>query len=743
MVLPWGVAMAANGDIYFAQAPRNLVLRVRADGILQRVAGSLRSSDIGKVGDGGPALDAYIGFPRSVALDPTGNVYVGDSRARLRRIDAVTGIITTIAGNGTAGFSGDGGPAIAALLTQPSHLTSTSDGTIYFLDDNVRVRKITPGGIISTVAGNGTVGESGDGGPATSAQLNSPTQDGGDLAVDADGNLFILETEGARVRKVDARNGLITTFAATNAGGKPLQKPRAIAIDGSGNVYASESGSILKFDRDGRLVESWGTGHGFSEDGAEAKTALIGSPMGMTVAPNGDIIWSEESPSRLRRIVLSTGRIETIAGIAPGVIGIPGPATGAVFTSPWGDLSFAPSGDLFFADGNSYWIYRIRNGIVSTFAGTGMSSGFYEEGTATETNVNSPSGMETGPDGNLYFVNRMSVRWIDASGVVHRYAGAPTLCGFSGDGGPAGNALMCQPQNFVFDGHGDMFIADTNNNRIRRVDAVTKIITTVAGGSPRNGFEGYGRGSQCGDGGPAVEACLNTPIAVAVRDDGTMFIVDQYNNPSIRKVTPDGIITSVSDWPQLPKGLTVGPGQSIFANGGNRIFRVDGDRVRSIAGNGIHGFGGDGGPAGQARIAPGEAERSWGIAIDAEGNLFIHDAGNRRIRAVRYGAVLAPTNATIQANADGLLIRFIVLDPDGHTLPGIRVDVKSPATGPSCTLSAPFVITDSEGAASVTCIPNCHGGTYDVIGQPLGAASTTGVSFTNVSVPCRRRSVRH
>lgn len=741
MVSPWGIALAPNGDIYFAQASRNLVMRVRTDGILQRIAGSLRSADIGKLGDGGPALDAYIGFPRSVVLDPAGNVYVGDSRARIRRIDITTGIITTVAGNGTAGFSGDGGPAAAALLTQPTHLFSTPDGTIYFLDNNVRVRKITPDGIIDTVAGNGTVGESGDGGPATSAQLDTPIDDSGDVEVDADGNLYILETEGARVRKVDAKSGIITTFASSNARGKPFQKGRGIAIDSSGNVYVAERGAITKFDPAGHLIDSWGTGIGFSEDGAVAKQSLIGSPMSLEVAPNGDIIWADEEPSRLRKINLATGKLETLAGMAPEVIGVPGPASGVVFTSPWGDLALGPSGDLFFVDGNANWIYRISGGMVTKYAGSGTFGGIYEESPALGTAIVGPVGMKFGPDGLLYFVDKQTVRRIDANGIVHRYAGGSIFppCGLSGDGGPARTALLCQPNDFVFDSGGNMLIADTNNNRIRRVDALTGVMTSIAGSNPPNGFEHYGSGSLCGDGGAAKEACLNTPIALTVRDDGTIYFVDHYQTQFIRKITPNGIITSLPNWPQKPRKLILGPGQRLFANGGNLIMRVDDDRVRPVAGNGILGFGGDGGPALKASTASGEAEPAWGIAIDAEGNLFIHDAGNRRIRAVRFGALLAPANAKVQATANGAAIRATVFDSSDHILPGVRVDFTAPSTGPSCTLAKPFAITDANGVATTTCTPSCRGnGSFTITVRPLTASATASVTMYD-STLCRRR----
>ncbi|HEY3053174.1 MAG TPA: IPT/TIG domain-containing protein, partial [Thermoanaerobaculia bacterium] len=528
MVFPWGVAMAPNGDVYFTQVVRNLILRVRVDGILERVAGSLRSADTGSLGDGGPALDAFIAFPRSVVRDAAGNLYVGDARGRVRKIDAITGVITTIAGTGTAGFSGDGGPATQAQIIEPTHLFCRPDGTLYFLDDNVRVRRVTPDGIISTVAGNGTVGESGDGGPAVDAQLNSPFQDAGNLAVDADGNLFILETEGQRVRKVDATTGIITTFVSRDARGQPFNSARGLTIDGAGNVYVASIFNICKFDRAGRLIESWGNGHGFSEDGTDAKQVLLGSPQSIAIAPNGDIVYSDSSPTRLRRINLATGKLETIAGIAPNVIGIPGAALGAVFTSPWGDLAFLPSGDLLYADGNSNWIYRIdvRSGVIATFAGEGMFGSGYDESPAFNVNIGAPVALKTDARGYVYFADKQSVRSIDPSGIVHRIAGGKpgTPCALAGDGGPGRDALLCQPNDVNVDRQGNLYIADTNNNRIRRVDAQSGIITTIVGNGSLNGYEGYGRGAFCGDGGPALQACLNTPIAVAVRDDGTMYI---------------------------------------------------------------------------------------------------------------------------------------------------------------------------------------------------------------------------
>jgi hypothetical protein len=270
------------------------------------------------------------------------------------------------------------------------------------------------------------------------------------------------------------------------------------------------------------------------------------------------------------------------------------------------------------------------------------------------------------------------------------------------------------------------------------------VITTVAGSGATTGFEGYGRGTNCGDGGPATSACLNTPIGVAVRDDGTMFINAWFE---IRKVSPAGTISSLR-WPQTMK-LVVGPGQAIFAHGLYRIYREEHDAVRTLTGGNADGFSGDGGPATAARMATGEVETAQGLAIDAEGNLFFHDAGNRRIRVIRYGAVLAPPNATVQATViSDSTIRATVFDSAGQPAPGVRVDFTAPSGGRSCHFpnrsNTTGVITDSNGVAVTSCVPNCAGnGSFVVTAQPLTASATATVTMFDTSGPCRRRAVRH
>jgi hypothetical protein len=361
------------------------------------------------------------------ATDAAGNT--GTPATRTWMVDttppppSATGIISTVAGTGTSGFSGDGGPATAARLSAPRTMAADAAGNIYIVDtQNHRVRRVGTSGVIATIAGTGTSGYSGDGGPATSAQLNNP---------------------------------------------------HGIAVDGAGNVYVADS-------------------------------------------PN----------QRIRKIDTS-GRITTVAG------------TG-----------------------------------TSGYNGDGIA--------ATSARLNYPKGVEIGPDGLLYIAdaNNDRIRRIDASGIIATVAGTGSA-GFSGDGGAATSAQLNTPRNVTFDGTGNLYIADDLNCRVRRVDGAGRI-ATVAGSATC----GYG-----GDGGPATSARLGRARDVAVDPAGNLYIADEENH-RIRRVTPAGTMTT-------------------------------------FAGTGTSGFSGDGGPADAARIAG-----PRGVAVDFSGRVLIGDTGNHRIRRV-------------------------------------------------------------------------------------------------------------
>lgn len=233
-----GLEFDSEANLYIVDNSTYIVYRVHPDGAIERFAGA------GNVGggpnDGGPAVKGFFVFPRDIAVDGDDNVYIPDVNCRLRRVDR-NGVITTVAGTGTCGFSGDGGPATDAQIGEPTFLAADASD-VFFIDWNaMRVRRLhLADGTISTFAGNGAAGLSGDGGPAISASFNVSMADNGGLTLDPDGNVFLADDGNTRVRRIDRRTGLITTFCSTE------QNPRAVTFDRAGNLYVGYVGKITK-----------------------------------------------------------------------------------------------------------------------------------------------------------------------------------------------------------------------------------------------------------------------------------------------------------------------------------------------------------------------------------------------------------------------------------------------------------------------------------------------------------------
>jgi sugar lactone lactonase YvrE len=338
-------------------------------GTLLTVAGT---GALGFSGDGGPALQATLAVPRGVAVDAAGNLYIVEelNEGRVRKV-APDGTITTVAGGPKpAEGIGDGGPATAALLNTPHQLALDGTGNLYIAEFNGnRVRKVSPDGIITTVAGTGKDGFSGDGGPATEARLDHPFQ----LVVDAAGNLFIADAGGGRVRKVSPE-GIITTVAG---GGEPadgvgdggpataaaLYFPEGLAIDEDGNLFIAEYGDaqvegsgnrVRKVSPDGTITTCAGTGEaGFSGDGGKATEARIDRPIALAVDTDGNLLISDWGNYRVRK-VSPDGIITTVAGSDKKTFaGEGGPATEAGLRGPAG-LAIDAAGSLFIPDSGAF-----------------------------------------------------------------------------------------------------------------------------------------------------------------------------------------------------------------------------------------------------------------------------------------------------------------------------------------------------------------------------------------------------
>ncbi len=532
-----GVAVDAAGNIYFANFYR--IQKVTAStGIISTVAGN---GTQGFSGDGGVATSATLSIPAGVAVDAAGNIYIADSgNNRIRKVTAATGIISTVAGNGTNGFSGDGGVATLATLNNPRRLAVDTAGNIYFAD-NYRIRKVTAAtGIISTVAGNGTNGFSGDGGAATTAAFYS---DG--VSVDASGNIYITDSTNSRIRKVTAATGIITTVAGNGsvtyncdncaATTATLNNSSLVALDGTGNIYITDKYRIRKVTATTGMISTVaGNGtFGFSGDGGAATSASFSSASGVAVDAVGNIYIS--SSNRIRKVTATTGIISTVAGNGTtGFSGDGGDATSASLNSSAG-VAVDAAGNIYIADRANNRIRKVTaaTGIISTIAGNGTSGFSGDGGAAMSAKLNNPGGVAVDAAGNIYFAekNNLRIRKVTAAtGIISTVAGNGTS-GFSGDGGAATLATFQNTNNIAVDAAGNIYIADYGNYRIRKVTAATGVISTVAG----NGNEGLS-----GDGCAATATLLYLPIAVSVDAVGNFYISVSYQNSyadRIRKVT--------------------------------------------------------------------------------------------------------------------------------------------------------------------------------------------------------------
>ena len=293
----------------------------------KRVATLIGNGVPGYVGDGGPAGKAQVNNPYGLTIGPEGALYVCEvDNYVVRRMDLGTGILTTVAGNGRAGYSGDGGAATDAMLNQPTEVRFDRDGNMYFVEmRNHLVRRVDrKTKKISTVAGTGVAGFGGDGGPALRAQLRQPHS----IAFDLEGRLLICDIGNHRVRRLNLRTGIIETYLGTGEKqptedgapirGTPVNGPRAIDLDPEGNLYLAlrEGNAVFKIDpKEGRFQHVAGTGEkGYSGDGEPAKQARLSGPKGIAYAPDHSLYLADTESHTIRRIDLKSGIITTVVG---------------------------------------------------------------------------------------------------------------------------------------------------------------------------------------------------------------------------------------------------------------------------------------------------------------------------------------------------------------------------------------------------------------------------------------------
>ncbi len=623
----------------------------------------------------GSATSVSLGLPGKVAVDPTGNVYFTALNSVYRLQSG--GVLTRVAGNGRPGFSGDGGPATSAQLNSPQGLAIDKSGNIYIADTgNQRVRLVT-NGVISTFAGTGIAGFEGDFGNATSANLHLPSA----VAVDGNGNVYIADSANNVVRIVTA--GIISSFAgdyiagfAGDGGGViALNAPSDIALDSAGNLYIADSGNLRVREISSSVASTFAGGGVTYTEGGLASAVVLGNPHGVAVVSSGYVYIADSDSNRVYKVD-TKGVITTVAGNGGlGFGGDGGNAVASQVNNPW-SVAVDPSGNVYFVD---LYNARVRvvssTGTITTVAGNGTTR-YSGDGAAAQTALmNTPLGVSAAPGGIVYVTdtNNQRVRRIGSDGIIATAAGNGSA-GFAGDGSAATSAQVAFPGGTAVDSAGNFYIADTANQRVRKVSGGN--MSTVAG----NGTAGYS-----GDGSAAVNAMLNSPVAVAVDAAGNIYISD-YSNHAVRKVS-GGVITTLAgngspgysgDGGQgakaqlnLPSGLALDSAGNLYvADSGNHVVRkiTPAGIITTAAGTGVSGDSGDGGLATAAELAS-----PSGVATDAAGDLYITDAGAGQVRLVTgsgFIVTIAGMNGVAGYSGDG----GPATAAQFHGLAGISVD---------------------------------------------------------------------
>ncbi len=662
---PISVAADEKGNVYFASPDLNSIFKLDRSGIVTRVAGS---SKTGYSGDGGPATDAKMNIvfgnasapSAGLAVDRSGNLFIADTSNHAIRRVSPAGIITTVAGTGVAGFSGDDGPAVGAQLAYPWGVAVDPAGNLFIMDAfNYRVRKVAVSGIITTLA----------------------VVNGWGLAVDGESNVFVVSL-GSAITRISS-DGTVSTVPGTGMIFPPAGPLGAggwsVAVDSHGTLFVADGyAGVYSVSSAGTVTAVAGTNSvGYSGDGGPAINAQFSNPSGVAVDRDGNLLIADRINGRIR-MVSPVGVVTTVAGNGTGRFlvdcsssryavppGDPGPANSAQLQYPLG-VAVDHDGSLLIADAGDDRIRKVSaSGAIATVAGTGSCGFSGDGGPAAAAQLNGPAAVAVDGNGNFWIVDfgNGRIRKVSSGGIISTVAGDGTP-GFSGDGGPANQARLNLgwPVGVAVDSRGNVFFPDAGNNRVRRISA-DGIITTVAG----DGSYGFAR-----DGGQATSTSVSNPRGVAVDSADNLFIAEDGR---IRKVSRDGTIITVAGGltsSQLASSGDGGPADSarfgwpvgVAADSGGNLLIADpgvnfegGDfddpqvdeRIRwvsadgiitTIAGTGVTDFSGDGGPATRATF-----NGSIGVAVDGAGNVYVADALNGVVR------ILRPANTSVLIGA--------------------------------------------------------------------------------------------
>ena len=529
---PQDAAVDADGNVYVADSNSNTIRKITPVGVVSTLAGSPGLSGSAD-GTGGAAR---FWFPAGIAVDAGGSVYVADTgNCTIRKITSA-GVVSTLAGSaGQYGSADDIGSN--ARFYGPYSVAVDASGNVYVADIiNCTIRKVTPVGVVTTLAGSS--GQSGNtDATGSSARFNQPQG----VAVDLNGNVYVADNGNKTIRKVSAA-GTVTTLAGSPTGqsgyadgtGKValFGSPNKLAVDSGGNVYVTDGGVIRKVTPEGMVTTLAGQADAFelNLDGT-GTGARFAAPKGITMDSGGNLYVSDIDDNTIRKVT-QAGVVTTYAGSPVNYGSSDGSGSAAQFTQP-GGVALDASGNVYLADSYNNTIRKITpDGEVSTLAGTAGNTG-NANGTGGMASFNWPTGVVVDSAGNVYLADQYNnlIRKVTPAGVVSTFAGSGEQ-GSADDTGTA--ASFNSPRGLAADSGGNLYVADNGNNTIRKITSAG-VVSTLAGNSGNSGSAD----------GTGAEAGFNGPWGVAVDAGGNVYVADSRNN-TIRKVTATGVVTTLA-----------------------------------------------------------------------------------------------------------------------------------------------------------------------------------------------------
>lgn len=604
--------------------------------------------------DDGPGASALFYYPRATAVDAAGNVYVADRENSIIRKITAAGVVSTLAGtpamfNGP--FSADGTGA-AARFKRPGGVAVDAAGNVYVADtDNHTIRKITAAGVVTTVAGlAGTPGAVNDPANPLNARFNFPEA----IAIDAAGILYVADMGNHIIRKITPA-GAVTTLAGgagmagaldnANGANARFNSPKGIAVTAAGNfIYVADTGNhtIRRITAAGAVdTLAGGAGMAGAVDNANGANARFNSPEGITVTAAGNFIYVGDTGNHTVRQITAAGAVTTLAGNAAQPSGyVEGIGAAARFSSPRG-LAVNGAGDLFVADAQNHAIRRITAAaVVTTFAGNPERFA-YVDGTGAAARFSYPRGAAVDSSGNVYVADSGNhiIRKVTPAGVVTVFAGSPGNFGKTDDTGTF--ARFNLPHGICIDSSGNFYVADRNNHTIRKITPAGAVSTLAGNAGNAGSTDGTG-----------TNALFNFPEGVAVDSSGNVYVADTGNH-TIRRITPAGVVTTLAGFAantgstdgngtnakfNFPRGIAVDKGGTIY------VADTDNHTIRKVTQAGdvttYAGLAGTEGSSDGTRVAA-RFRYPRGLAVDRFSDLYVADTSNHIIRkiAISNGAV--------------------------------------------------------------------------------------------------------